>query len=412
MDRKVSTACLKVGMYVSKLDRPWVQTPFLIQGFHIKDEKEISSLVTYCDFVFIDPALGEDADVYLDIPNVPKAQPRQRLSTNNQVEAILDMEKKVFDYVDKSTTIEELPEAKQALDKASECVARIVEHDLKKGKLDIATVNNAVEPILESMIRNSDAFMWLSKMRKYDAYSYEHSVQNCALGIAFGRHLGLSKKSLNTLAIGLLLMDVGKIRLPKDLLSKSEPLTPAEMEIMRKHVAFSVDILRNTKGINEHVINIALTHHERYDGSGYPNGLVGVQTPAYGRMAAIIDCYDAMITETPYRKAVSEHKALQSIYNLRNKYFQQELVELFMQCMGVYPTGSLVELSTGAVGAVLSQNAQQKLRPKIVLILDEEKRPYKKRRVFDLAKQNDIPVHISKSLENNAYGVDMKQIGL
>jgi HD-GYP domain-containing protein (c-di-GMP phosphodiesterase class II) len=262
------------------------------------------------------------------------------------------------------------------------------------------------------MIRNSDAFVWLSKMRHYDAYSYEHSVQNCALGIAFGRHLGLSKKSLNTLAMGLLLMDVGKIRLPKELLTKSEMLTPAETEIMRKHVAFSVDILRNTNGISDDVINIALTHHERYDGSGYPNGLVGIQTPAYGRMAAIIDCYDAMVTDTPYRKAISEHKALQNIYNLRNKYFQQELVEKFMQCMGVYPTGSLVELSSGAVGAVLSQNTQQKLRPKVVLILDEDKRPYKNRRVFDLAKQEAIPVHISKSLENNAYGVDVKQIGL
>jgi HD-GYP domain-containing protein (c-di-GMP phosphodiesterase class II) len=178
-------------------------------------------------------------------------------------------------------------------------------------------------------------------------------------------------------------MDVGKVRLPKELLTKSAPLTQEEAAIMRKHVAYTVEILRKTKGINEHVINIALTHHERYDGSGYPNGLVGMQTPAYGRMAAIIDCYDAMITTTPYRNAIPEHKALQNIYNLRDKAFQQELVEQFMQCMGVYPTGSLVELSSGAVAAILSQNAQQKLKPKVLLLLDENKRPYKKRRVFD-----------------------------
>ncbi|MCG6938059.1 MAG: HD-GYP domain-containing protein [Gammaproteobacteria bacterium] len=410
MDRKVSTACLKIGMYVSRLDRPWVQTPFLIQGFFIKDDNEISLLVKYCDFVFIDTELGVDADMYFDNPRAQQAKLKTSLSTNTQVEAILDMDKKLFDYVDKSTTVEELPEAKQALEKATECVAEIIEHDIHKGKLDIVKVNNAVEPILESMIRNSDAFMWLSKMRLYDAYSYEHSLQNCALGIAFGRHMGLSKKALNTLAVGLLLMDVGKIKLPKELLTKSEPLTPAETEIMHKHVAYSVEMLRNTKGISEHVINVALTHHERYDGSGYPNGLVGVQTPAYGRMAAIIDCYDSMITATPYRNAISEHKALQSIYNLRNKHFQTELVEKFMQCMGVYPTGSLVELSSGEVGAVLSQNTQQKLRPKIILLLDEEKRPYKKRRVFDLAMQKGVPVHIAKSLENHSYGVDVKQI--
>lgn len=412
MDRKVSTACLKSGMYVSKLDRPWVQTPFLIQGFFIKDEDEISLLVKYCDYVFIDIELGVGADVYFDTPGVKEAKPQHRLSTNRQVEAILDMEQKLFGYADKSTTVEELPEAKLALEKATECVAEIVEHDLHNGKLDIKKVNNAVEPILESMIRNSDAFMWLAKMRKYDAYSYEHSLQNCALGIALGRHMGLNKRALNTLAVGLLLMDVGKIRLPKEILTKSDPLTPAETEIMRKHVAYSVEILRNTPGMNEHVINIALTHHERYDGSGYPNGLIGIQTPAYGRIAAVIDCYDAMITTTPYRKGVSEHKALQSIYNLRNKHFQTELVEQFMQCMGVYPTGSLVELSSGAVGAVLSQNTQQKLRPKIILLLDEDKRPYKKRQVFDLASQSGIPVHISKSLENYTYGIDVKQLGI
>ncbi len=412
MDRKVSTAYLKVGMYVSKLDRPWVQTPFLIQGFFIKDDNEINSLVKYCSYVYIDTELGDDADMYLDNTHVPGMNKKQPLAINRQVETVLDTGRKSVYYVDKSTTIEELPEAKTALDKASECVGRIVEHDLNNGKLDIVTVKNAVEPILESMIRNSDAFMWLSKMQHHDAFSYEHSLQNCALGIAYGRHMGLNKTAINTLATGLLLMDIGKISLPKELLIKSGPLTPAETEIMQKHVAFTVEILRNTEGINEHVINIALTHHERYDGSGYPNGLVGVQTPAYGRMAGIIDCYDAMITTTPYRQAISEHKALQNIYNLRNKLFQQELVEQFMQCMGVYPTGSLVELSSGVVGAVLSQNAEQKLKPKILMLLDENKHPYKKHQVCDLSRQNKMPLHIIKSLENNTYGVDVKQIRL
>lgn len=409
MDRKVSTAYLKIGMYVSKLDRPWKETPFLIQGFFIKDEIEKHALVKYCDYVHIDTELGVKADMYFDI--APGVRTKQSLTTNIQVENILDTGKKNVNYVDKNTTVQELPEAKAALEKASECVAR-VRNDLDNGQLNIVTVKNAVEPILESMIRNSDAFMWLSKMRDYDEYSYDHSVQNCALGIAFGRHLGLNKRELNTLATGLLLMDVGKTRIPKELLLKTTPLTTAETNVMRKHVAYSVEILRQTEGINEHVINIALTHHERYDGSGYPNGLIGVQTPVYGRMAAIIDCYDSMITTIPFRKAIPEHKALQNIYNSRDKSFQKQLVEQFMQCMGVYPTGSLVELSSGAVGAILSQNATQKLKPKVLMLLDENKQPYEKRKVFDLTKQGEVPLHITKSLENNTYGVDVKQIRL
>ena len=127
-------------------------------------------------------------------------------------------------------------------------------------------------------------------------------------------------------------------------------------------------------------------------------------------MAAIIDCYDEMITSTPNSVAIPEHKALQNIYNVRDKHFQTELVEQFMQCMGVYPTGSLVELTSGEVAAVLSQNAEQKMKPKIIMLLDNKKRPVKKQRVFDMEKQGKKPVFIAKSLENNAYGVDIKQV--
>jgi len=413
MDRKVSTANLKVGMYVSKLDRPWMQTPFLLQGFFIEDKAVISKLVEYCEYVYIDTDMGEKADMYLDtapVTSSPTIKINQRLAANRMAEDILNASKKPVVYTNTKTTIEELPAAKEAFSKATRCVAHVMEQDARDGKLDVSKVKQAVEPILESVIRNLDAFMWLSKMEEHDNNSYEHSVQNCALGIAFGRHIGLNKRELNTLATGLLLMDIGKVKLPRDLLTKQTAHTKEETEIMRKHVAFTVDILKQTAGISEHVINIALTHHERYDGSGYPNGLVGTQTPVYGRIAAIIDCYDAMITSTPYRQAISEHKALQNIYNLRDKHFQTELVEQFMQCMGVYPTGSLVELSSGAVAAVLSQNAQQKMKPKILMLLDEKKKPFKRKPVLDLEKPGKKPLFISKSLEKNAYGIDIKQI--
>lgn len=411
MDRKVSTAYLKVGMYISKLDRSWMQTPFLIQGFFIEDKAEISKLVEYCEYVYIDIDIGERAEMYLDkVPSAPGSAAKHRLAGNRQIEKILTTGNKKVQYVDEKTTIEELPEAKAAFEKASNYIAHMIEHDMRNGKLDIVKIKEAVEPILNSVIRNSDAFMWLSKMQDHDVYSYEHSIQNSVLGIVFGRHIGLNKDELRIVAIGLLLMDVGKVKLPKALLTKTTPHTQEEVAIMRKHVAYTVEILRQAEGINEHIINIALTHHERYDGSGYPNSLIGTQAPAYGRMAAIIDCYDAMITSTPYRQAIPEHKALQNIYNLREKLFQIDLVEQFLQCMGVYPTGSLVELSSGAVAAVLSQNVEQRMKPKILMLLDEKKHQVKKSRVLDLVKQSKTPLFIAKSLENTAYGVDIKQV--
>ena len=408
MERKVSTAYLKVGMYVVNLDRPWRETSFLIQGFFIMYEDEILSLAEQCDYIYIDPVQGIEADMYLD--DSPESSANKRLETNKDLESFLETGKKKVNYEDAETTVKELPVAKAAFEAASEIIAGIMEDDVRKDKLNIKAVKGAVEPILDSMIRNSDAFVWMVKMQQHDSYTYDHSVENCALGIAFGRHMGLNKKGLQTLAMGLLLMDVGKARLPQDLLTKQSALTSEEVIEMQKHVDYSVEILKKTEGINESVVNIALTHHERYDGSGYPNGLVGVQTPIYGRIAAIIDCYDAMTTSTPYRKAVSEHAALQNIYNLRDQYFQQELVEQFLQCMGVYPTGSLVELSTGEVGIILSQNVTQRLKPKIMMVLDEQKQQYAERRVIDLAEQSEdssgMPLHISKGLDQGEHGVD------
>jgi HD-GYP domain-containing protein (c-di-GMP phosphodiesterase class II) len=414
MERKVSTAYLKVGMYVSKLDRPWRETSFLIQGFYIMYEDEILDLAKQCDYIYIDPFQGLEADMYLD--ESPETSANKRFETNKALEDFLETGEKKVNYEDAHSTLKELPVAKAAFEAATELVANIMQDDVRKDKLDVKAVRGAVEPILGSMIRNSDAFVWMIKMQQHDSYTYNHSVENCALGIAFGRHMGLDKKGLQTLAMGLLLMDVGKAKLPKDLLNTKAALAADEFEEMKKHVGYSVDILRKTKGISDDVINIALTHHERYDGSGYPDGLVGVQTPIYGRIAAIIDCYDAMTTTTPYRKAVSEHAALQNIYNLRDQYFQQELVEQFLQCMGVYPTGSLIELSTGEVGIVLSQNVKQRLKPRIMMLLDEKKKQYENRHIVDLAEQSEdssgMPLHIAKGLDKGEYDLDPANLNL
>ena len=226
MERKVSVSFLKIGMYVSKLDRPWLETPFLMQGFFIMNEEDIEDLVKHCEYIFIDVSQGVDADKYLD--------EQISLTTNKYLEDYLFSEKKNFEPADEKSTLQELPVAKAALEAATEIIGNIMEVDDGKEKLNVDAVKDAVEPILNSMIRNSDAFMWLTKMRQHDSYTYDHAVENCALGIAFGRHMGLDKESLSSLAMGLLLMDVGKARLPKDLLHKKEPLADEEFEEMQK----------------------------------------------------------------------------------------------------------------------------------------------------------------------------------
>jgi HD-GYP domain-containing protein (c-di-GMP phosphodiesterase class II) len=409
MERKISTLYLKLGMYVSSLDRPWEDTPFIIQGFFLNNDEDIHALEKYCDHVFIDPDKGIEAEQYFD--EEPK------LKTNQYLEKyLLGEKKKKIDYVDKKTPTEEMPQAKVALEKASDQVASIMDSVKSGGKLDVDAVRGVVEPMLESIIRNSEALMWLKQLRKKDSYTYTHSVDNCALAIAFGRHMGLTRTDIRALSIGMLLMDVGKMRVPEEILNKTSTLTDEEFREVKKHVIHSVDILRNTEGISEDSINIAMTHHERFDGSGYPNGLVGSATPVFGRIAAIIDCYDAMTSKRPYGEPVSPHAALQEIYNWREKYFQPELVEQFLQCLGVYPTGTLIEMNTGEVGVVLAQNKTRRLMPKVMMLMDADKKLYDDYPIIDLMvlSQNEAaePMNIIRGLDPGAYGIDPSEFYL
>jgi len=402
MDCKVAVAYLKIGMYISELDRPWIDTPFLLEGFVIQSEDDITTLNQYCEFAYIDPDRGVAASEYLE--ELP------RLKTNPYLERFLQDNKKKVNYENTKSTKEELPAAQMALDSASNQVAHILEN-VKEGKnLDMEQVRGVVEPILDSIIRNSEAYMWLSMMQKKNSYTYSHSVDNCALAIAFGRYMGLPKKDLRTLAVGLLLMDTGNMRVPDVILNKEGRLTEPEYKIVKKHVGHSVEILSETKGMNEDIINIAMTHHERFDGSGYPSGLVGNQVPVYGRMAAIIDCYDAMTSDRPFSVAKSPYSALQNIYNWRGSAFQPELVEQFLQCMGVYPTGSVIEMSNGQVGIVLAQNATQRMRPRVMLLLDEDKAQLSEYLTIDLSEtfedSTGYPLNIYRGLDPGEYGID------
>ena len=401
-EKKVSTLYLKEGMYVSSLDRPWLDTPFLIQGFIIKDPDEILLLKKYCEHVFIDTDKGVDTDQYI--------HEAQKLKSHDRIEQCIVDKTRLVEYVDTTTATEEMPVARMAIDEASNRVVSLME-SVKAGKsINADEVKGVVEPILESVIRNPEALMWLTQMRQKDSYTYSHSVDNCALAIAFGRHMGLYKDDLNTLATGLLLMDIGKMRVPAEVLNKTEPLTEDEFRLVRSHVGHSVEILEKSEGIGIDIVNIALTHHERFDGSGYPSGLVGTQTPVYGRMAAIVDVYDALTSVRPYGSPVSPYTALQEIYNWRNKYFQEELVEQFLQCLGVYPTGSLVEMHSGEVAIVMAQNKTRRMSPQVMLLLDKDKNPFPEYQIINLINQpseyDQNPLTIFRGIDPGSYGID------
>jgi len=395
----VNTQKLKIGMYICGLDRPWLDTPFLMQGFLIDDDKEIEDLNYYCKYVSIDIDKGIEADAYLD------GNPG---SAEDHLNDFLELGDRYVEYEDEKSALEEFPVAKLALDEATAEITTIMD-DINNGDiLDVQAVNTAVQPLLDSMIRNVDALLWMLNVQGNED-SYRAAMENCTLGLAFGRHLGLHMSDIRTLAVGMLLLDVGKFKVPADILNKPGTLTKEEFTEVKKHVEYGVEMLKNIGGFNEAVINLVQTHHERFNGSGYPNGLEGTQIPIFGRIASIIDTYSSMSRKTTFRDAIAPHKILQELYKWRNKHYQAELVEQFLQCMGVYPTGSLVEMTTGEVGIVVAQNMRERLEPIICMLLDENKDPWQSKFIINLSKNRvdakGVRRKILHALKSGSYGL-------
>lgn len=408
MEKKVATQHLKLGMYISKLDRPWLETPFLFQGFKLEQNKDIDELRALCRYVYIDTDQGEDSEhVYSSDPCVNERQ---------FVAPLKDLPVQTTFYENISSLEDEMEVARNSHTRAYEIIGSVMD-DVRAGKqLSTMGAREAVTQMVDSIVRNPDAFAWLTKLKRKDSYTYSHSIDSCTLMIAFGRHIGLPKPTLHDIAMGALFADVGKMRISNEILSKPVRLGPEEFEEIKKHVQHSVDIMRESKGIAEDSYVVVANHHERFNGSGYPQGLIGTATPIYGRMAAIVDCYDAITSTRPYGAAMSPHEAIRKLYEWRGVEFQEELIEHFIQCLGVYPTGTLVELSTGEVGIVISQNRVRRLRPKVMMILDKEKSPTPMYSTVDLATAapdcDGNAIEIERSVDPDTYNIDPKEFFL
>lgn len=400
--KKISTLDLKPGMYVSKLDRPWRETDVLFQGFYVNTLKQIEELRDKFKFVYIDAwrnsTLGKTAD------------DNKEDALDEELRNICGHPKRDNVYKDTTSVEEELNVARLVHEQATQTVAEMLQH-LKLGHtLKLAIIQDVVTDMMESILLNPDAFSWLMHLKQKDAYSYSHSVDTCALAVTFGRHLGLPRESLLSLGTGALLFDIGKSKLPEGLLNKPGRLSPGEFMIMKRHVEFGTDIVSKIKGSGMEMIDMVRAHHERFDGSGYPLGTRGADIPLFGRIAGILDCYDAITSDRSYQQAISPHQALRVLYNARNAGFQEELVEQFIQCLGVYPTGSLVELVSGEVGIVIAQNRVRRLRPKIMLILDQNKVAMKNFETVDLDREiAGKSLEITTVLDPGTYGINPKE---
>lgn len=416
MKKKIAVHDLKPGMFVAALDRPWRGTPFLFQGFEIRSSDEIVALHDCCKHVYVlaeanhGPAGSRSARKPL-VPVSDSSESQTSISADFSILKRFQSDRpQKSRYKDQAILEQEMRRVKEIEREARVAIFSILD-DARLGRsVDSGAAKRVVSKIGQSVIRNPDALICLGQLKKKDEYTAMHSLRVCVLALVFGRHLNFSADDLNLLGIGALLHDIGKMRVPNDILNKPAGLTASEFAIMKRHVPYGVAILEKSKGILPGSLEVARFHHERYDGTGYTSGTPGERIGLFGQIGAIVDCYDAITSDRVYHNGMSAHDALRKMYDWRGRDFHHALVEQFIQCMGIYPIGSLVELSTGGVGVVISINRERRLKPRIAMVLTSDKQPYASAKIIDLMHQDgstpETEVEIKTVLSAGSFGIN------
>jgi len=403
--RELPVEQLRFGMYVSKLDRPWVGTPFLFQGFVIDSESQLKTLREHCKTVFVDPERSEgEATRGLGGSGVAGTRPAAEVVRGN------------IAYPELASLKDELPRARTLYVETRAMIEDVIGSVGTGRVLEGPRLREAVGRVTDSVVRNPDAMMLLSKMVQKGSTLAARALDVSIYMIVFGRFLQLPRDRLEILGLLGLLQDIGKLKLDSDLLDKTTSLTREEFDRVKSHVRHSVEMLRATAGLPPELPELAALHHERQDGSGYPKGLKGPQIGMIGAIAGIVDTFDALTVPRPYAPRVAPSNALGAIYKGRGTLFHAALVEQFIQCIGIFPVGSVVELNSGEVGVVIAQNLVRRLQPRVMVVQDAEGRQLRPHKVLDLMKDPQAapgePYRIVRALEYDKVKINPRELFL
>jgi HD-GYP domain-containing protein (c-di-GMP phosphodiesterase class II) len=310
-------------------------------------------------------------------------------------------------YPEERPMRDELPRAEKSFVRARETLDRLAQ-DMRTGTyVNDEGVDEVVNDMVDSMIASPDALMWIARMRQQHSDVYSHGVQVGVYLLALGRHLGFPKTQLGHLGTMGLLLDLGKTALPRALLEKPGRLSDEEFALMKRHVEYGLEVVSSgPKAMHPDILEGIAQHHERLNGLGYPKGLRGEEIGVYGRMAGIADCFAALTSPRPYAEALSVSDAMMRMYKWGGELFAQPLVEKLVQAIGVFPVGSLVELSSGEVAVVIRHNRVRRLQPTVLVIASPDKQPLQRFRTLDLLHEPGARIQVRRGLPAGAYGLD------
>ena len=405
---KIQVYELAKGMYVSELDRPWEETRFLFQGFRITNDQEIDSLQKNCEFVYVDEdksTIDLAANLRTIKPSPGGSKIRNILKTLHTINVKHKTHQVQFET--------EFPQAKATYLDACQKV-EVILGDLRLGKsLDVLSVKTVIRELTGSIFRNPDALKLLCVLQERNEKASSHALHVCVLTLAFAYYLDFKKEVIQQLGIGALLHDIGEIKLPQALFWKSSLYNDDEKNLVKKHVEYGVAIIKETNGLPPMVLDIVKDHHERLNGTGYPRQARGSEINYNAMLVAIVDVYDSVTKGYEGKTAISCTDALKSLYDWRDELFQGELIEHFIQCLGVYPIGSVVKLNSGEVGIVITFDDCSRLTPRVMLLLDKSRKQYDKPRILDLSRFRDSDDKFIYDIEcvvnPDDYGIDIRR---
>ncbi|MBK9306116.1 MAG: HD-GYP domain-containing protein [Nitrospira sp.] len=396
MKKHITIDELRPGMQIEKLDRSWLETPFFRHRMSVTSFEQIAqlkasgvrTLVVTLETAEMTDTPGSEPDIATDPVLTAPEEPAS-------VPPTIPFE-------------EELPDARRVY-QAAKTIVQNAMHDTRLGRaINMEEVNRVVSDMTGSVLRNPDALTSLSRLKKFDEYTFYHSVNTSILALSLGRDLGFERNALHQIGVGTLLHDIGKTKIPSEILNKPGRFEPHEMEIMKQHVLRGVEVLTTTTGLGDSYLRPALEHHERVDGTGYPHRRVRSELSQFGLMAAVVDIYDAITSDRCYHKGRVAHEALQFLYRLALEgHLDATLVQRFIHVVGVYPVGSVVELNTGEVAIVKQIHHHVPLTPVVLLVKSAGNSLLSNPREMDLVAQLETPHRkITAILDPTHTGID------
>ncbi|WP_323750556.1 HD-GYP domain-containing protein [Marinobacter sp.] len=397
MIKRIPIAALKVGMYITDLNNDWIPHNAQRRRGVIRNEETVEKIRAMgVQFVYIDAEKGLDTQDYETAAEVDKRNEEALQNVGEQKPGVAP-----------KVALELEMEAAQGIHTQAQGLVDSFMGNVKIGAaVDINPIHKLAGELQNSVIRNPNALGCLGRIREKDNYLLEHSVNLSVLMTLFGQYRKLSADVLHQTVVGALLHDLGKILTPDDILHKPGRLTAEEFEIMKLHARQSRDILLATEGIGELTVITAAQHHERMDGTGYPEGLSGDEISVYGRMVAIADVYDAITADRVYHKGMAPTQGLKKLLEWSGPHLDATLVQEFIHCVGLYPVGSLVLLESGRLGVVTEINEEDLRLPVVKVMYHATLRtPITVTRV-DLAKPGNQD-RIKRAVDPNQYKINV-----